>query len=250
MILNLSSEYLKPNSNHLILINQILIQPIPQIGPTCGMVALMMAIQIYKAPPTLNQILEKGKELQLSKNGEIFSIYNLKTLASFYLDCSLEIKDTQDGQSYDNNFINELMNNNLIIMPYDNDKDHRPCLKNGHKSHWALINGLVIILHKDKINNDFLLEYFIQDIQLCNVYFKKSEINLEIGDILQTMDDLYVIALHGKSKNNAIWNYKDFVKSNQNLIEIDHNQRAKLNFETDLILDLKQSLANKYLLLK
>uniref|UniRef100_A0A1A9V9C7 U6 snRNA-associated Sm-like protein LSm3 n=1 Tax=Glossina austeni TaxID=7395 RepID=A0A1A9V9C7_GLOAU len=66
-----------------------------------------------------------------------------------------------------------------VILVYDTDFNHSPCLKFGHKSHWALIVG-----------------YLIND-----------------------SDEFYVLARHGKSKNLAVWSLQALSDSNSNLME-------------------------------
>ncbi|CAD7090624.1 unnamed protein product [Hermetia illucens] len=62
---------------------------------------------------------------------------------------------------------------------YDPDFNHGPCLKLGHKAHWALI----------------------------------------IGYMIDADDEFYVLARHGKTKNIAVWPLKALSASNSNLIE-------------------------------
>uniref|UniRef100_A0A1A9WTU1 U6 snRNA-associated Sm-like protein LSm3 n=1 Tax=Glossina brevipalpis TaxID=37001 RepID=A0A1A9WTU1_9MUSC len=65
------------------------------------------------------------------------------------------------------------------VKPYDTDFNHSPCLRFGHKSHWALIIGYLI-------NDD---------------------------------DEFYVLARHGKTKNLAVWSLQALSDSNSNLME-------------------------------
>ncbi|XP_073816375.1 actin maturation protease [Musca autumnalis] len=66
-----------------------------------------------------------------------------------------------------------------LFVPYDPDFNHSPCLKSGHKAHWALI----------------------------------------IGYLITDKDEFYVIARHGKAKNLAVWSLQSLSDSNANLIE-------------------------------
>ncbi|XP_005182979.2 actin maturation protease [Musca domestica] len=66
-----------------------------------------------------------------------------------------------------------------LFVPYDPDFNHSPCLKSGHKAHWALI----------------------------------------IGYLITDNDEFYVIARHGKAKNLAVWSLQSLSDSNANLIE-------------------------------
>jgi len=74
---------------------------------------------------------------------------------------------------------NLIINGACIFIPYDPDYNHSPCLKLGHKAHWALVIGYLI-------DND---------------------------------DNFFVLARHGKTKNIAVWSLKSLSASNSNLIE-------------------------------
>ncbi|XP_061395885.1 actin maturation protease [Musca vetustissima] len=72
-----------------------------------------------------------------------------------------------------------LLQGACLFVPYDPDFNHSPCLKSGHKAHWALI----------------------------------------IGHLIADNDEFYVIARHGKAKNLAVWSLQSLSDSNANLIE-------------------------------
>ncbi|KNC25068.1 hypothetical protein FF38_11830 [Lucilia cuprina] len=66
-----------------------------------------------------------------------------------------------------------------VILVYDPDFNHSPCLKFGHKAHWALI----------------------------------------IGYLINDKNEFFVLARHGKAKNLAVWSLQSLSDSNSNLIE-------------------------------
>ncbi|KAM7364134.1 actin maturation protease isoform 2-T2 [Cochliomyia hominivorax] len=75
--------------------------------------------------------------------------------------------------------IESLQHGACIFVPYDTDFNHSPCLKYGHKAHWALI----------------------------------------IGFLISDKNDFFVLARHGKAKNLAVWSLQSLSESNSNLIE-------------------------------
>ncbi|EDX14144.1 GD21053 [Drosophila simulans] len=68
---------------------------------------------------------------------------------------------------------------NYNVKSYDADVNHAPCVKNGHRAHWALI----------------------------------------VGYLVDTQDRFYVLARHGKSRNLAVWPMDTLSHSNENLKE-------------------------------
>ncbi|CAD6994619.1 unnamed protein product [Ceratitis capitata] len=69
----------------------------------------------------------------------------------------------------------------LVSPPMRVDHNHSPCLKYGHKAHWALI----------------------------------------IGYLISDNNELFVLARHGKAKNLAVWSMAALSDSNANLIEFE-----------------------------
>lgn len=154
-----------------------------QVGPTCGLLALSMLLDGDPAP---EELLKTAKQLHYTNNGEMFSAKNL-----FKLICDTVSNVTRpggmpqiecqlhEGQLNCAKVRSCLLDGACIFVPYDSDADNSPCLKFGHKAHWALI----------------------------------------IGFLIDEMDEFYVIARHGKSKNLAVWSLKSISASNANLEE-------------------------------
>lgn len=96
-------------------------------------------------------------------------------------------------------FVNYLLN---VILRYDADRNHSPCMKKGHSAHWAIITGILIaeVFESKKQKYDFR--------------------------------NVYVTARHGKSSNLAIWKLQDLEDSNRNLDEM---SEIRLNDELEYI---------------
>ena len=91
----------------------------------------------------LDDLLTMATSKGFSNQGEMYSAENLAQLAKeFY---GLECLVISDGFE-DNQFIvSELLKGSAVLVPYDADKNHKPCLENGHKAHWALFTGQSLI---------------------------------------------------------------------------------------------------------
>lgn len=168
------------------------LQPILQIGPTCGLTAVSM---LYNGNPGASFLLEQSRDLQLTNNGEMFSVVNLLNV----LHDNLEISDVELDRDRFRAFLyagnmncdtirNYLVDDNAVILfPYDVDLNHSPCLKDGTKAHWGLI----------------------------------------VGSAIDAFDEFYVIARHGKSRNLAVWTLDSVAKSNSNLNRVESKNDEK-----------------------
>ncbi|XP_037921057.1 UPF0692 protein CG33108 [Hermetia illucens] len=150
-----------------------------QAGPTCGLTALSM---LLNGQPSPEEILNLAKERHFTHIGEMFSAHNFFELvrevlgrhSAITVQCHL-----YQGRLNCAKVKERLTCGACIFVPYDPDFNHGPCLKLGHKAHWALI----------------------------------------IGYMIDADDEFYVLARHGKTKNIAVWPLKALSASNSNLIE-------------------------------
>ncbi len=121
-------------------------------------------------------------------------------------------------------FINEITN----LFRYDADCNHSPCLKNGHKAHWALIVGVLFELDRNLIDQKHCCswERIRENLyQFCDV---RTIDDVPINMVNST--DVYFLAKQGKSKRLAIWSYKSLQESNNNLEEVDPKRNNNLEF--------------------
>ncbi|XP_026763564.2 UPF0692 protein CG33108 [Galleria mellonella] len=156
-----------------------------QVGPTCGLVALSMLINDEVTP---EEMLNIAKLEGYSSNGEMFSCKNMLRLAEKVFNLA-EINNKfnlQCGGLFSEITIEKLLNGAVLLVPYDADFNHSPCLKLGHTAHWALVCGVIIV------NNP------------GNTY---------------DSDNVYVLCKQGKSRHLAIWKLYDLDQSNKNLVE-------------------------------
>ena len=87
----------------------------------------------------LDNLLAMARSKGYSYQGEMYSTENLGQLAGeFYgLGCRVISYGFEDRHF----IISELLKGSAVLVPYDADKNHKPCLENGHKAHWALLTG-------------------------------------------------------------------------------------------------------------
>ncbi|XP_014365045.2 UPF0692 protein CG33108 [Papilio machaon] len=163
-------------------------QYILQEGPTCGLVALSMFVRGEVAP---EELLNLSKFLGYSNNGEMLSCKDMAKLAERVLSLAEMENITctlKKGGLYSQEIIEDLFNGAILLVPYDADYNHSPCLRQGHTAHWALVCGIIIIKNP--------------------------------GDTyMSDPSNIYVLCRHGKSKLVAAWTLDDLYKSNMNLWE-------------------------------
>lgn len=108
----------------------------------CGLVALAMASQEYTKPVSVSQLLAEARVRGFTQHGEVYSVDFMGTLAAEYLpdhrpDILIDLQQCPDTLTH------ALAHGAMVLIPYDSDFNHAPCLKKGHKAHWALLVGLI-----------------------------------------------------------------------------------------------------------
>ena len=207
------------------------VEPVIQNGPMCGLVALTMAYTMLgggyqcikgigdEAHPEV--LLRLVKECGMSKNGEIFAVEFLEKVARDQLHCQAEVVDLA---SLD--ILGVVLQGKALLIPFDADKDHTPCLEKGHKAHWCLVVGVTIILPSTFVDNlDDILQYCTPSLSLPGLFVIKEDsralflANKQL--LLGSSAKLYVFARHGKSAHLGLWKFTDLLESNKNLVEVD-----------------------------
>ena len=202
------------------------VEPVIQNGPMCGQVVKTMAYAMLggsytgasddKAhPETLLQVV---KERETSKNGEIFAVEYLEDIARDHLHCQAEVVELALVDVLD-----VILQGKALLVPYDADKDHTPCLEKGYKAHWCLLVGFAIIL-SSTFDNSYILQCCTPSLSLPGhfVIREDQKASLLANKLsLQSSAQLYVFARHGKSAHLGLWKFTSLLESNGNLVEID-----------------------------
>ena len=195
-------------------------EPVIQVGPTCGLVAISMASKLVhgqiveQASPS--ELLLKARQLKYTKQGEIFSAENLLKLSLDHLQCSGTLISFDDA----NTIVSLILKRSTIIFPYDCDKNHMPCKLKGHKAHWALSVGCAISVSSKEMNNYLPFceskgDYYLLDMTKLTCHITDSIVESV------TLNDTWLFCRHGKSRHIGLWPLKDIVESNSNLLELE-----------------------------
>ncbi|XP_053202839.1 UPF0692 protein C19orf54 homolog [Panonychus citri] len=196
---------------------------ITQEGPTCGLVALMMALDcLGMSIPDLSQILPRAKQLGYTNHGEMYSALNLSQLVG-YLVPNVQGIHVNNLSGRKSQFIEHLSSGWPILIPYDSDRNHYPCQANGYHAHWAVILGYCIGMKKPKeMNIDKILSLWEKDSSHPNLYHLNSPDDAYLlrdffNTLLNNSSQLFLYAKQGKSIKVRLFDFDQLLKSNHNL---------------------------------
>ncbi|XP_039281547.1 UPF0692 protein C19orf54 homolog isoform X2 [Nilaparvata lugens] len=107
---------------------------------SCGLVALAMATTATPTPVSTIELFRRAKERGFTYQGEMFSAENMATLADTVLRPWFNVELVSQGLD-GGHVMNCMRKGALLLVPYDASGNYWPCLKRGHKSHWAVVCG-------------------------------------------------------------------------------------------------------------
>ncbi|CAK1549534.1 unnamed protein product [Leptosia nina] len=195
-------------------------EPIAQVGPTCGLVALAM---LFKGDVRPDELLNMVKAEGFSSNGEMFSCHNMAKLTEKVI-CLTEKSNVRvevRQELYREETIQELLNGAALLVAYDADCNHSPCLRHGHTAHWALVCGIIVI---EEPKEDYSAD----------------------------PNNTYILCRHGKSKYLAVWPLAQLDSSNKNLSEFSPKKKEDglLYILPDGGMGGERGLRNQFLIVK
>ncbi|XP_026865883.2 UPF0692 protein C19orf54 homolog isoform X1 [Electrophorus electricus] len=194
-----------------------------QDGPKCGLVALWMAASLLK--PAQAMSLEKITQTALDKGytaqGEMFSASDMALLAEEV--CGCRVQRLSGGMAGDNAVtIQKHLTGGqpiLIPYPYDEDFNHEPCLRQGHKAHWAVASGVLLGLVQGSVTS----KQMPRDTTLPWLHICQGGVPAEWP--MSAVSEVYVLTKQGKSLRYQLWEFDTVTQSNAQLKEMDP-QRA------------------------
>jgi len=167
----------------------------------------------------LDSLLKMAQMRGFTRQGEMYSAENLAKLAKeFY---GLECLVTSVGFE-DNSVVSEVMKGSAVLIPYDADKNHEPCLENGHRAHWALLTGILCELDE----NSFDWKKCKQDTNVPMLFHMSPSSKLILPHNCKPRH-IYLCAKHGKSRHTAVWTQESVRNSNANLFELNPSKQIQ-----------------------
>eukprot|EP00735_Rhodelphis_limneticus_P003178 TRINITY_DN1450_c0_g1::TRINITY_DN1450_c0_g1_i1::g.27230::m.27230 TRINITY_DN1450_c0_g1::TRINITY_DN1450_c0_g1_i1::g.27230 ORF type:complete len:331 (+),score=-15.67,sp/B0BM95/CS054_XENTR/30.95/6e-17 TRINITY_DN1450_c0_g1_i1:112-1104(+) len=194
--------------------------PRMQIGPTCGLTGIIMAIETVlrgqAVTPDLGddliRLLTEARMAGISRQGEMFSAYWLTELAHR---CYRELppSDLSSWQELEfgtealtlQSIANCLEMGGIPLICYDAGRDHSPVQEQGFRAHWALILGIICVEadSADASSDDDKITY-------------RDSLDAES---LSSSHEIYIVAQHGKSRRAGIWTWDSLYSSNKQLFQ-------------------------------
>ncbi|XP_037630625.1 UPF0692 protein C19orf54 homolog isoform X3 [Sebastes umbrosus] len=193
-----------------------------QDGPQCGLVALWMSAHLRQ--PQLSVDMETVVQTALSRGytaqGEMFSAENMALLAEEVCGCKAEL--LSGGLSGNNaaTIITHLWGRQPVLIPYDEDYNHEPCQRSGHRAHWAVASGVLLGLDQGSVSK----EHTQPDLTLPWLYLAVDGSSpCPVGNA--AVREVYILAKQGKSLRYQLWSLESVAQSNEQLRTMDP-QRA------------------------
>ncbi|KAL7870419.1 hypothetical protein SRHO_G00079160 [Serrasalmus rhombeus] len=192
-----------------------------QDGPKCGLVALWMAAHLLKPVKTtsVEKVLQTALEKGYTAQGEMFSAGDMALLAEEV--CGCRVQKLSGGMIGGNAalVLKHLTEGRPILIPYDEDFNHEPCLRQGHKAHWAVASGVLLGLVQGSVTR----KMFPTDPTLPWLHLSEGSAPAELP--LDAAEEVYILAKQGKSLRYQLWKLETVAQSNAQLKEMDP-QRA------------------------
>ncbi|KAG8173606.1 hypothetical protein JTE90_018899, partial [Oedothorax gibbosus] len=212
------SRYISGETTQSVVVYYKDIEPVIQEGPCCGIVALSMAGQFFTGKNLMGidalgwpAILDVAKSRGFTKNGEMFSAYSIAKLS----ECALGHKAfvMSDLLQLKMAILMGICKGCPVLVPYDADKNHQPCMNKGRNAHWALLNGVCF-----ELSEDVSCKGYDHWGDMDHAY-RLSSLS-EIEKYLVSSTKTWVFAYQGKSRHMALWDLETLLSSNQNMFEV------------------------------
>lgn len=185
-----------------------------QDGPQCGLVALWMAAHLRQ--PQLSVDMEAVVQTALSRGytaqGEMFSANNMALLAEEV--CGCKAKLLSGGLSGNNaaTVITHLWGRQPVLVPYDEDFNHEPCQRSGHRAHWAVASGVLLGLDQGSVSEEHR-----RPVPSLPWLYLPGDTSFPCPISSTGLREVYVLAKQGKSLRYQLWSLDSLAQSNKQL---------------------------------
>ncbi|XP_068935013.1 actin maturation protease isoform X2 [Petaurus breviceps papuanus] len=186
-----------------------------QEGPQCGLVALWMAGSLLALPYDipLERIIAVALERGYTAQGEMFSAANMARLAKEVFGCQVELLSGGLGEPNQSHVLQHLISGYPLLVPYDEDYNHEPCKKKGHKAHWAVGAGLLL-----GVPSPTLSPGYEEDLELKGLFYPACDKPPLLPE--DPPEAIYLLSKQGKSWHYQLWDYEQLCDSNLQLTDL------------------------------
>ncbi|XP_017280235.1 UPF0692 protein C19orf54 homolog [Kryptolebias marmoratus] len=192
-----------------------------QDGPQCGLVALWMAAHLQQPPPPVDMetVVQTAVRRGYTAQGEMFSAHNMALLAEEVCGCKAELLSGGLSGSNAAAIIEHLWSGQPVLIPYDEDSNHEPCQRRGHRAHWAVASGVLLGLDQGSVS----WERAQSDPALP--WLRLPAPDRRRPPCPAGSREVYILAKQGKSLRYQLWSLDGVARSNRQLEAMDP-QRA------------------------
>ncbi|KAJ7990443.1 hypothetical protein DPEC_G00300370 [Dallia pectoralis] len=191
-----------------------------QDGPQCGLVALWMAGHLRQPPVNISMetVVQTALDRGYTAQGEMFSAGDMALLAEEVTGCRAQL--LSGGMTGDNSMavLQHLADGRPVLIPdpsYDEDFNHEPCQRSGHRAHWAVASGLMLGLDQGSVSR----EHIQPDPTLPWLFLPQDGPSCPIPTA--GVREAYILAKQGKSLRYQLWSLDKVSQSNAQLRDID-----------------------------
>ncbi|KAL6087985.1 hypothetical protein STEG23_011245 [Scotinomys teguina] len=195
-----------------------------QEGPQCGLVALWMAGTLLSTPDSvsLERLVQVAMERGYTAQGEMFSVADMAKLAQETLDCEAELLCGGLGGPNRDRVLQHLITGHPLLIPYDEDFNHEPCQKKGHKAHWAVSAGVLIGVQNVPIPG------YMEDSELPGLFHPVPGTPNQPPSFPEESSPgaIFLLSKQGKSWHYQLWDYNQVRDSNLQLTDFSPTRAA------------------------
>ncbi|KAM4825103.1 actin maturation protease isoform 1-T2 [Thomomys bottae] len=188
-----------------------------QEGPQCGLVALWMAGTLLSPPSgiPLERLVQVALERGYTAQGEMFSVANMGRLAQETLGCQAELIYGGLGGPNRVRVLQHLITGQPMLIPYDEDFNHEPCERKGHKAHWAVCAGILLGVQGT------LSPGYVEDPEIPGLFHPGPGAASQPPFLPEegTPGTVFLLSKQGKSWHYQLWDYDQVRDSNLQLID-------------------------------
>lgn len=188
-----------------------------QEGPQCGLVALWMAGALLSTPGSvsLERLVQVAVERGYTAQGEMFSVADMAKLAQETLGCQAELLCGGLGGPNRDRVLQHLISGHPLLIPYDEDFNHEPCQKKGHKAHWAVSAGVLMGVQRVPSPG------YIEDSELPGLFHPVPDACHQPPSFPEESSPgaVFLLSKQGKSWHYQLWDYSQVRDSNLQLTD-------------------------------
>ncbi|NXH22179.1 CS054 protein, partial [Bucco capensis] len=186
--------------------------PLIQDGPQCGLVALWMAASLLSPSLPLPFLLPPTPAADMA------------ALAQELFPCHAEVlSGGLEGPNLPQ-ILQHLVGGLPLLVPYDEDSNHEPCCRRGHKAHWAVLTGVLLGIQALKLNPNS----YQQDPDIPNLFHPLGRREEMLAELLGRglldfgggLQGVLLLAQQGKSPRCQLWGSGVLHGSNGQLEEL------------------------------